>query len=496
MSSANESTPAGDAHHNLRERLETAVGAAKEVGVPFEAAERVLYWWKHLGVRSAISFFFIVLLPVLNAECRQKAAEHVVTAFAEYHDIDLEVGDWSGSFFGWGATAKDVAIKVRGPFAKPELFTAEHVRIQLSAWRWLRWNAARLPWNWRLSDVVKDVEVERPQIYAERTLSGQWNFDELFESDASQPAAESSSSAVSIPVPHLELKNLRLQWVEQMPSQSGGGLVGASTATIYLEDVYARFDNVNVERDGRILPVTFVIDGRAADGKFSLRGRAEPLPDNRRVLAAIYLENIGAAAFGRLVIRSALVPTSGTMTGRIELDVKGSTLGCRTNVTLQNVHYGLNPTAPLQIAGREQVERELAAMQLNRGVFTTCNDDTSRPGFRFVQTFQTALTQEALADASPTVRRVAAVDYRSVTNQVVDSAVAAAGDALARKAGEMVGKAFGVPPANNSANAFAPAPPPAKNDQAASAVSRGLKSMGSGIKKLFGGGDKKKKKKQ
>jgi hypothetical protein len=70
------------------------------------------------------------------------------------------------------------------------------------------------------------------------------------------------------------------------------------------------------------------------------------------------------------------------------------------------VQYGLNPTAPLQVSTRAQVVRELAALQVNRGVFTTCDDDTSRPGFRFVQTFQTALTQEALIDASPTVRRV------------------------------------------------------------------------------------------
>ena len=276
MSSANESTPAGDAHHNLRERLETTAGAAKEVGVPLDALERVLFWWKHLGLRSAIYFFVVVLLPVLNAECRQQAAEHVVTAFAEYHDIDLEVGDWSGSFFGWGATAKDVAIKVRGPFAKAEFVTAEQIRIQLSVWRWLRWNAARWPWHWRLSDIVKEVDVERPQIYAERTLAGVWNFDELFESDPSEPVHESPGTA-SIPVPHLELRNLRIQWVEQMPSNSGGGLLRATTSTIYLEDVYARFDNLNIERDGRLVPVTFVIDGRAADGKFSLKGRAESL---------------------------------------------------------------------------------------------------------------------------------------------------------------------------------------------------------------------------
>ena len=89
-----------------------------------------------------------------------------------------------------------------------------------------------------------------------------------------------------------------------------------------------------------------------------------------------------------MVVRSALVPTAGTMTGRIEVDMTGSTLGCRTNVTLQNVQYGLNPTAPLQVSSCAQVERELAALHLNRGVFATCNDDTARPGFRFVQTFQ------------------------------------------------------------------------------------------------------------
>jgi hypothetical protein len=162
------------------------------------------------------------------------------------------------------------------------------------------------------------------------------------------------------------------------------------------------------------------------------------------VLAAIYLENIGAAAFGRPVVRSALVPTAGALTGRIELDMKGSSLGCRTNVTLQNVSYGLNPTAPLRLVNRAQIERELASLQVNRGVFASCNDDVARPGFRFVQTVQTALTQEALADASPSVRRVAMVDYRRVTNQVLDQAVTAAGDAISRKAGEIVGNALGT----------------------------------------------------
>ena len=65
MSSANESTPAGDAHHNLRERLETAAGAAKEVGVPLDALERVLFWWKHLGLRSAIYFFVVAPMNMI-----------------------------------------------------------------------------------------------------------------------------------------------------------------------------------------------------------------------------------------------------------------------------------------------------------------------------------------------------------------------------------------------------------------------------------------------
>ena len=474
-----------DEHHEVRERLETAVGAAKEVGLPLEALERVLFWWKHLGLRSALSFLVVAVLPVLNAECRAKAGEHLVNAFAQYHDIDLEVGDWSGQFFGGEATAHHVVLKGRGPFAKAELFTADEITVDLSAWRWVKFNAFRLPWHWQLGDVLRGIEIDKPQIYAERTLSGEWNWDQVLGLD-DEPGKDSEPVSLPVGLPHLDLKNLRVQWVEQMPATSGSGVLQASTFTIYLEDVDARIDNVNVERNGAMLPVGFAIDGRTADGRFSLKGKAQYDPTSPRLTATVVLQNIGAAAFGRMLVHSALVPSAGTIDGRIELDAKYPALNCRTNVSLRNVTYSLNPTAPLTQTARPQVERELASLQLNRGGFANCDGDISNPDFRLIPAVQAAMTAQALSDAPPGVRQVAATDYRHFGDQMASSALDAAASAASQKAGELVGHMLGVPPAPAPGlqSGLAPAPAAQRNT--------GSKSPLKSFMKLFGGGKKKK----
>ena len=478
--------PAGqnkhDEHHEVRERLETAIGAAKEVGLPLEHFERVLFWWKHLGLRSALSFLVVAVLPVLNAECRAKAGEHVVNAFAQYHEIDLEVADWSGQFFGGQAIAHRVTLKGRGPFARAELFTADQITVDLSAWRWVKYNAFRLPWHWQLGDVLKGVEIDKPQIYAERTLSGQWNWDEVLALDDD---SEKESPALPVGLPHLDLKNLRVQWVEQMPAASGSGVLQASTFTIYLEDVDARIDNINIERNGAMLPVGFAIDGRTADGRFSLKGKAQYDATSPRLTATVVLQNIGAAAFGRMLVRSALVPSAGTIDGRIELDAKYPALSCRANVSLRNVSYALNPTAPLTQTSRPQIERELASLQLNRGVFANCDGDISNPEFRLLPAVQAAMTAQALSDAPPVVRQVAANDYRHFGDQLASSALNAAAAAASQKAGDLVNHMFGVPPAAapGMQNGVAPAQPAQRNQSGKSP----LKSF----MKLFGGGKKK-----
>ena len=486
-----------DAQHEVRERLETAVGAAKEIGIPLEPIERAIYWWKHFGLKSALSFFIVVLLPIVNSECRAKAGEHMVSAYAQYHDVELEVGSWSGEFFGGDAQAHHVVLKGRGPFAKSELFTADTVTFDLSVWRWLKFNAFRWPWHWKAGDVLRSIQVDRPQIYAERTMAGQWNWDEVLEPEDESSERHESGSALPVGLPHLELKNMRIQWVEQMPTPSGSGIIGASTFTIFLEDVDARLDNINMERDGEKLPVNFAVDGRTSDGRFSVKGKAQFGDIAPRLIATIVLQNIGAAAFGRMLISSALVPTAGTMDGRIELDARYPTLNCRTNVSLRNVTYALNPTAPLAVTSRAQVEKELAALQVNRGVLASCDSDLSKPDFRLIPVVQTAVTQQALMDASPAIRQVAASDSRSIKDKVIDSAVKSAGDAAAIQAGNLVSKLLGVQPRPQPAaqNGFAtPPPPPPGAQPAQKPAANPFKSMGDGIKKLFGGGKKDKKK--
>ena len=134
-----------------------------------------------------------------------------------------------------------------------------------------------------------------------------------------------------------------------------------------------------------------------------------------------------------------------------------------------------------------------------RGVLANCDSDLSKPDFRLMYAVQTAVAQQALVDASPAVRQVASNDYKSISNKVMDSAINAAGDAAAQQAGNLVSRLFGVKPqpqAPAMQNGFVPPPappPPAAQTRAEAAPANPLKSMGDGIKKLFGGGKKKKK---
>ena len=96
------------------------------------------------------------------------------------------------------------------------------------------------------------------------------------------------------------------------------------------------------------------------------------------------------------------------------------------------------------------------------------------------------MTAQALSDAPPGVRQVAATDYRHFGDQMASSALDAAASAASQKAGELVGHMLGVPPAPAPGlqSGLAPAPAAQRNT--------GSKSPLKSFMKLFGGGKKKK----
>ncbi len=261
-------------------------------------------------------------------------ASRAVTFVAEGHGLDMEVGGWSSSLLDLSASAKKVAIRVPGKFAHTELMTIDELKLDLSLWRRLRGR------GW-----VNGVRIKGPKLYLERTLSGSWNWQELGSLSAAPPpdsqgdtetsredTEESVNEGDRFKLQRVGIEDMRIEWVENLPGNSGGGLIHEEKATLFLDDMEVSAQDVMGLLDPRPLPTRVSFDARAADGKVSMAGQANlfswsrTLPGKGKALVAqpkpvwapsfktnLYLENIGAGAFARLTPEVAIRPARGTM---------------------------------------------------------------------------------------------------------------------------------------------------------------------------------------
>ena len=459
-----------DPHAELRHEVAESVEWLREWGVHLpEPLERFVFWWKHFGLKQGLALFTVVILPVINSHWTAAVADHLVETAGEYYGAEVTVGHWSGAWFGAHATAHDVVISAPGPFARAEVFRADAVSVDLSVLRRLRSG------YW-----IKSMTVERPSLYIERTLSGLWNWEAVLGSDPGGARERAAATRIE----RLELKDLRIEWVERLPAASGGGLVQSTTATLHLDDV-----QVNVERLGATDGETpFSFEGRTADGHVSMTGRTNRALAEPETKISLHLENVGAAAVGRLSPNARLIPASGSVSGRVELAVAGSRVDCHADLVLRNVTYTLNPFAPLRPEPRTRVQERLAGLTVNGPAVAPCASTGSGEHYRVIPAVQASITNAAVRDASPDVRILAAADVQQIrdgetvtdlTDALQRSAAAALGRAIGGSTGELAAHALSDPAVRDTAK-------PAGN-----AVTRGLKNVGGGFKKLFGGGDEK-----
>ncbi len=148
-------------------------------------------------------------------------------------------------------------------------------------------------------------------------------------------------------------------------------------------------------------------------------------------------------------------------------------------VTLRNVTYGANPRSPFARTAGPALERELAPVRISDSLAIDCAGGPGpRPEQRASQRLQTLVTSGALKSASPLVQGAAGFDEASVTSgrtATADEITAA----LTQK--------FGLKVAGESGAAVAKALT-SDTTSGGNPVTRGARSVGRGIKRLFGGG--------
>lgn len=389
-----------------------------------------------------------------------------VTTWAEGQGVDMAVGSWSADLLDLTVTAHQVDLFAPGAYDQKELLSTEAVDFDLSLWSGVFGD------GW-----LSEVRVREPNLYLERLLSGRWNWQELAdvhlpsEVVAALPPAASGSgmilasagpreaatggpnrgAAVPAPdfsVPRLLIEDMALQWVENLPADSGGGLVQALRATLHLDDVTVTATDLRGLADLRPTLAGLSLEARTGDGRISFTGDANlfswtqpPPPQEGNAFAAfdgpvwrpilkstLYLENVGAAAFARLTPDASILPVRGSMTGTVVLAVASGQVECAAELKLQDVAFAVNEKSPLVNERlRSQVSPQLADYRANGlhrfpcgGLLGPLEAGDGSAAYRPFQAFQTNVVRAGLAEAPRQVRALAAIEHARYSEEPIE----------------------------------------------------------------------------
>ena len=106
---------------------------------------------------------------------------------------------------------------------------------------------------------------------------------------------------------------LRIEYVENIPSASGGGVIQTTQARVFADDVKGAFNDLVVLSSPADMPTTFELEGRSSDGIVQISGRgaffsrADETGAAAPLALKVYLDNLGMGAYGRSVSTMSLV---------------------------------------------------------------------------------------------------------------------------------------------------------------------------------------------
>lgn len=428
---------------------------------------RVTRWLNPKGpffVYQVLGLGGLALLVVAKLWFLPAFASGAVEVVAEGYGMDLVVEDWDASLHDLTVRAENVTFLARGAYAQEELLVAETMELDLSLWGGVFGD------GW-----LREMRIEEPTLYLERLASGRWNWEDAgrFRLDPNRLEGISErglrtaglsvddDSVADFVLPKVVIDRMKLQWVENLPAQSGGGLIQDLRASLFVDDISLQATDLRGLVDLRPQPSELSLEARTGDGKISFDGdlnmffwsagsaevsrggmvealEARTGPDTQvaavprgprwspTLQATLYLENVGAGAFARLTPDAAIVTERGTMTGTIELAMENHQVACVANVNLLDVTFKVNDRSPfLQGRRTRGVSAELANYRANGQYQFPCGGflDDGDEEFRPFQAFQTAVVRQGLSNASRSTRAVAELEHARYSQEALDPAV-------------------------------------------------------------------------
>ena len=139
----------------------------------------------------------------------------------------------------------------------------------------------------------------------------------------------------------------------------------------------------------------------------------------------VYLENVGAAAMGRMISTATFVPVAGYVTGDVEFVLRDrEVVDCTTNLQMRDVKFAVNEGAALRAGLKpELLTAQLARVTGSGRVVEDCNGSLLDPGYRTMHVVQAGMTRETMKSAPPMLRALALGDVKTLTGDVTGEAL-------------------------------------------------------------------------
>jgi hypothetical protein len=202
-------------------------------------------------------------------------------------------------------------------------------------------------------------------------------------------------------------------------------------------------------------------------------------------------------AYATMVPATRVMPSRGNVHGRVRLvNLPSKTPApCVSDLRATDVRYEPNPrlvTRPIEFNTLKQQATTFSAS----GPFDIClparpPDPNAPADMRYQRVTSASIlasfNEQTTAGAPPALRQAVVQDTRAITDSLADAAVQDLTSGLVDRSSAELSKVLG--PQSGAALQQALKP---NGSTAESPVTKGVKSVGRGIKRLFGGGDKKK----
>lgn len=475
-----EPTRARQRGHGLWEWVEAS-------GIELVGIGRLRFLLRRFGITGLVILILIAGYPVGQYSLISHAVNSSLPVLAGDFGVRFEAEEWSYHPLALKAIARRVRVVPAHDTGGSPLFTAAEVEFKGSLTSTLRGLAELV--RFRRFHTFNEIVIRYGQLNLERSRTGALNWTEYAEAVPDDRLRELMAGLYRIRA--VVVENASIAYVEHLVGRSGGGVIQTAQAAFNIDGINGAITDIRPARADDNLPTRVRASARSSDGLIDVEGRMALGPDragdgrgegllNVSTAASrrsgpgyelvFVLNNVGAAAFTRSLPATAVKATGGSVHGRITLRHDAPT--CETDLRMENVTYAATPELVPSRQRYDTLQRQLRDRAVSKP-FTGCPTPVSdpapdeAPAAPPLVAIAASFNEQANADAPQEVRLAVAQDSQALTGRASTLVL----QEMARH----------LPP-GVAAMVDDPASP------AGNAVTRGAASVGSGIRRLFGGG--------